>query len=59
VLVGLLALQILLGAYVIWQLRDPYVTSAHVVVGALLLAVTVTLTWLAHRDVLEAGNSTA
>ncbi len=52
-LVGLLALQILLGAHIIWQLREPHVTTGHVVVGALLLATTFSLTWLAHRDVIE------
>ena len=59
VLVSLLALQILLGAHIIWQLREPQVTTAHVVVGALLLAVTFTLTWLAHRDLIEGDDSTA
>ena len=59
VLVSLLALQILLGAHIIWQLREPHVTTAHVVVGALLLAVTFTLTWLAHRDLIEAHEPTA
>jgi cytochrome c oxidase assembly protein subunit 15 len=58
-LVSLLALQILLGAHVIWQLREPHVTTAHVVVGALLLAVTFTLTWLAHRDLIETHPPTA
>lgn len=57
-LIGLLALQILLGAHVIWQLREPHVTTGHVVVGALLLATTFSLTWLAHRDVIE-GNKPA
>jgi heme a synthase len=51
-----LTLQILLGAHVIWQLREPHVTTGHVVVGALLLAVTFGLTWLAHRDVIEGSN---
>ena len=59
VLVSLLALQILLGAHVIWQLREPHVTTAHVVTGALLLAVTFTLTWLAHRDLIEAHQPAA
>jgi cytochrome c oxidase assembly protein subunit 15 len=59
VLVALLALQILLGAHVIWQLREPHVTTAHVVVGALLLAVTFSLTWLAHRDLIEAPRPSA
>ena len=54
VVVSLLALQILLGAHVIWQLREAHITTAHVVVGALLLATTFTLTWLAHRDLIEA-----
>lgn len=53
VLVSLFALQVLLGAHVIWQLRNPQITTAHVVVGALLLAVTFSLTWLAHRDLIE------
>jgi heme a synthase len=53
IMVSLLALQILLGAHVIWQLREPHVTTGHVVVGALLLAVTFGLTWLTHRDVIE------
>jgi cytochrome c oxidase assembly protein subunit 15 len=58
-LVSLLALQILLGAHIIWQLREPQVTTAHVVVGALLLAITFTLTWLAHRDLIEGDGSAA
>jgi heme a synthase len=56
IMVSLLALQILLGAHVIWQLREPHVTTGHVVVGALLLAVTFGLTWLAHRDVIEGSS---
>lgn len=55
-LVGLLALQILLGAHIIWQLREPHVTTGHVVVGALLLVTTSSLTWLAHRDVIEGSR---
>jgi cytochrome c oxidase assembly protein subunit 15 len=52
-LVSLLVLQILLGAQVIWTLRKPEMTTSHVVVGALLLAVTFWLTWVAHRDRIE------
>lgn len=59
VMVGLLALQILLGAHVIWQLREPHVTTGHVVVGALLLATTVWLTARAHRDAIESPASPA
>lgn len=53
-MIGLLALQILLGASVILLRRQPEVTTAHVVVGALLLVTTFWLTCLAHRDVIEA-----
>lgn len=59
IMVGLLALQILLGAHVIWQLREPHVTTGHVVVGALLLATTFWLTCLTHRDVIERPKSQA
>jgi cytochrome c oxidase assembly protein subunit 15 len=57
VLISLLALQILLGATIIRTFRDPAVTTAHVLVGALTLASTFWLTWRAHRDRLEAGLS--
>jgi cytochrome c oxidase assembly protein subunit 15 len=52
-LISLLVLQILLGAQIIWTLRQPEMTTGHVVVGALTLAVTFWLTWLAHRDRIE------
>ena len=52
-LVVLLALQITLGAQIIWTMRQPDMTTGHVVVGALTLATTFWLTWMAHRDVLE------
>jgi len=58
VLVSLLALQIILGAQIIWTLRNPLVTTGHVLVGALTLATTFWLTWLAHRDAIE-GRSLA
>lgn len=54
VMVGLLGLQVLLGAYVIWSQRQAEITTGHVVVGALLLATTFWANWLAHRDVIEA-----
>ena len=57
-LVALLVLQITLGAQIIWTMRKPEMTTGHVVVGALTLAVTFWLTWLAHRDTLE-NNSPA
>lgn len=54
-MIGLLVLQILLGAHVIWQLREPHVTTGHVVCGAFLLATTFWLTCLAHRDAIESS----
>jgi cytochrome c oxidase assembly protein subunit 15 len=54
-LVSLLALQILLGANIIWTQRAVAMTTGHVLVGALTLAATFWLTWLAHRDVIESG----
>ncbi len=56
-LVGLLLLQIALGAQIIWSLRKADITTAHVVVGALTLAVTFWITWMAHRDVIEKNVS--
>lgn len=52
-LVTLLALQILLGAYIIWSQRAAAITTGHVLVGAATLVTTFWLTWLAHRDVVE------
>lgn len=46
-------IQISLGVAVIWSLRGPYATTAHVIVGACTLAITFLLTWLAHRNSLE------
>jgi len=48
-----LALQIVLGVSIIWTLRDPYFTTAHVLVGALTLTTTFLLTWFAHRNQIE------
>ncbi|QYM79987.1 COX15/CtaA family protein [Horticoccus luteus] len=52
-IVALVAVQIMLGANIIISLREPHITTGHVVVGALLLASTFWLTWLAHRDQIE------
>lgn len=35
---ALLASQIVLGAYTIWTFRNPFITTAHVLIGAFLLA---------------------
>jgi cytochrome c oxidase assembly protein subunit 15 len=56
-MIGLLGFQILLGAHVIWQFREPHVTTGHVVCGAFLLATTFWLTCLVYRDVIEAKTS--
>ena len=58
-MLGLLVLQILLGAQIIWTLRRPEMTTGHVVVGALTLAVTFWLTWVAHRDQIEGRSPPA
>jgi cytochrome c oxidase assembly protein subunit 15 len=47
---ALLAVQIYLGARIIWTARDAYTTSGHVVVGAVTLAATFLLVMLTHRD---------
>ncbi len=59
VLINLLCLQIILGASIIWTHRDPAITTAHVLVGALTLATTFGLTWLAHRDPIEQSTPLA
>ena len=56
-LISLLVLQILLGAEIIWTLRHADTTTGHVLVGALLLATTFWVTWVAHRDAIEARES--
>lgn len=52
--ISLLVLQILLGMEIIRTYRKPDVTTAHVLVGALTLATTFWLTWVAHRDTVAA-----
>ena len=48
---GLLLVQVYLGALTIWTVRNPYVATIHHLVGAFLLASTWGLTFLAHRSV--------
>jgi cytochrome c oxidase assembly protein subunit 15 len=55
-LISLLALQIFLGAQIIWTQRTAAMTTAHVLVGALTLATTFWLTWTAHRDAIQAST---
>jgi cytochrome c oxidase assembly protein subunit 15 len=58
-MIALLALQITLGAMSVLSERDPHLTTAHVIVGALLLADTFIITWLLHRDVIESVARTS
>jgi heme a synthase len=49
-ILGLLVLaQVSVGAVAIWTARDPYVTTAHVLGGALVLATTFLLAWWLKR----------
>ena len=52
-IVGLVALQIFLGAKIIWTLRSATMTTGHVVVGAMTLVLTFSLTWISHREKIE------
>jgi cytochrome c oxidase assembly protein subunit 15 len=52
-LVTLIAIQIALGAQIIWTQRSAATTTGHVAVGALTLAVTFWLTWIASRGQIE------
>jgi cytochrome c oxidase assembly protein subunit 15 len=52
-LISLLGLQIFLGAQIIWTQRTATMTTGHVLVGAMTLATTFWITWVAHRDALE------
>jgi heme a synthase len=56
-LVSLLALQVLLGAWIIWSQRAATMTTGHVLVGAATLATAFSLTWLAHRDAIETPSA--
>jgi heme a synthase len=52
-LVGLVALQATLGAFVVWSRLQPIVNTAHVVNGALVLATSLVLTLRTHRVKLD------
>jgi cytochrome c oxidase assembly protein subunit 15 len=57
-LISLLGLQIFLGAQIIWTQRTATMTTGHVLVGAMTLATTFWITWVAHRDTLETPSAT-
>lgn len=54
-LVFLVLLQITLGAWTVWSVKQPHITSLHVMVGATFLALTV-LTALVERTRTRAGR---
>ncbi|HEY9249044.1 MAG TPA: COX15/CtaA family protein [Rariglobus sp.] len=58
-MVALLAGQITLGAVSVLTIRDPYYTTAHVIGGALILAVVFSVTWWSHRDAILRGETEA
>lgn len=49
----LLGMQITLGAYAVWSGRNPYVTTAHVIVGCLMLAATFLLAFFTRRGAFD------
>jgi cytochrome c oxidase assembly protein subunit 15 len=56
-LVALIALQIFLGAQIIWTGRSVYMTTGHVIVGALTLATTFGVAFFTHRGSIERTRS--
>ncbi len=52
-LVGLVAVQISLGAQVIWTSRSVMMTTSHVLVGALTFATTFVVAFFTHRSSIE------
>jgi cytochrome c oxidase assembly protein subunit 15 len=58
-LIVLLLAQISLGAAVVLTGRQPHTTTAHVIVGASLLAATFLITWFLHRDAIESRTAAA
>ena len=57
VLLVLVAVQILLGAKIIWTGRSVTMTTGHVVFGALTLATTFAVVFLTQRDMIEHPTS--
>jgi cytochrome c oxidase assembly protein subunit 15 len=56
-LLGLVAGQITLGAQIIWTGRSIYVTTGHVLLGALTLATTYLVTLFVHRGTAVSAES--
>jgi heme a synthase len=58
-LCGLVALQIVLGAFTIWTTKHPYVTSFHVATGAAILGLSTVLALRAWPLAVEEAEATA
>jgi len=58
-LVLLVGVQIVLGAASVLTYRNPYYTTAHVIVGAITLATCFGLTWWSYRGRIEAASAKA
>ena len=56
-LAGLIGAQITLGAQIIWTGRSVYMTTGHVLVGALTLATTFGVAFFTHRGSIERNRS--
>jgi cytochrome c oxidase assembly protein subunit 15 len=57
IIMGLIGLQILLGALTVWSGRNIEVTTSHVAVGALLLASTVSASSLTYQRTKQADSA--
>jgi cytochrome c oxidase assembly protein subunit 15 len=55
-IIGLVSLQIMLGAAVLSSFRHPHVTTWHVLVGAATLALTALLAFFLFREQIEGGE---
>jgi cytochrome c oxidase assembly protein subunit 15 len=56
-LVVLVAVQIMLGAFVIWSALQPIINTVHVVNGALVLGTSLVLTLCSYRSGMVAADS--
>lgn len=57
-IVGLLVVQIFLGAMSVWTLRGPYYTTAHVIGGVSIFAVVFTVAWWSYREAIIRRETT-
>jgi heme a synthase len=57
-IVGLLTVQIFLGAMSVWTIRGPYYTTAHVIGGVSIFAVVFTVAWWSYREAIIRRETT-